>query len=444
MDSAAQYPEIYQQISTHGTFDQGKAAAFTEMFSPEERLAILSDWSLWRLPYQQMPDGEWRRWVFRAGRGTGKTHTGSRTTSEVARDKDKIGTGEIGIIGRTYSDARHTMVEGPSGILAQAPNDFKPDWQPGNGVLVWPNGVRGRIFTADKPEQMRGPNWSWVWADEPAHWPDFEHTWVTVIEPALRTGWARCMLTTTPIANSYLRKIETQAGTVTTTASTLQNGFLHPTVRQTFIDTYGSTRIGRQEIYGEYLEDNERALWKSVFFEDHRMDEFPDDLTRVVIGIDPAVTANEDSDETGIIVAGRDSDGHGYVGADRSGIYTPSEWARKAVAAYRRFKADAIVCEVNNGGDLVVENIYSQDDSINVIKAHASRGKMVRAEPAAALYERGLIHHCGAFPELEDQCLNWDPTQGTSPDRLDALVWCLHELFLKNSGSPGSLHAYTL
>jgi phage terminase large subunit-like protein len=442
MIEVAQYPDIYHQLGMSDGLDKAKLTRLVASLDEEETVALMSDWDLWSLPYQKIPEGDWRRWIFRAGRGTGKTHTGARTTNEVARDRWKIKTGEIGIIGRTYSDARHTMVEGPSGILAQAPFDFKPVWEPGNGVLVWPNGVRGRIFTADKPEQMRGPNWAWVWADEPAHWPDFEKTWSTVIEPALRIGWARCMLTTTPIPNSYLKELEGRTNTVVSRASTFQNGFLPPAVIQALKDQYAGTRVGRQELGGEYLEDNERALWKAGMFDDYRVDEFPRELERVVVAVDPAVSSNENSDETGMVVMGRDSDGHGYLAADRSGTYTPSEWARKAVAAYHRFNADAIVCEVNNGGDLVEANIHAEDDRVNVIKVHASRGKFIRAEPAAAMYEREKIHHCGHFPELEDQCTNWDPTQGKSPDRLDALVWAIHNLFLKDNNIPGPISAY--
>ena len=432
-------PEIAERI---GGLSPDKIKALVGVLSPEDAMTILSDWRLWRLPYQELPPGDWRRWVFRAGRGTGKTYTGARTTNEVARDRDKIRTGEIGIVGRTYSDARYTMVEGPSGILSTAPADFRPVWEPGNGLLTWPNGVRGRIFSADKPETMRGPNWAWIWGDEPAHWPDLEKTWWEVIEPAIRVGWARAMLTTTPLPASALEKLEAEEDTVTTRAATFDNSYLAKAVRDGLKRHYEGTRIGRQELYGEYLSANENALWSHETIENFRVKQAPAELRRVVVAVDPAVTANASSDETGIVVCGIDDAGHAYVLADRSLRGSPLEWGKAAVACHHRYKADKIVPEVNNGGDLVVSNIRAIDGRVKVEPVRASRGKVTRAEPVAALYERGLVHHVGAFSELEDQLTSWDPTQSKSPDRLDALVWGLHSLMLADRRPAGPLRAY--
>ena len=410
--------------------------------SPDELVAVLSDWNLWALDYQRLPPGKWRRWVFRAGRGTGKTFTGSRTTNAIARDRSKVKRGEIGIIGRTHADARFTMVEGPSGILATAPPDFVPRWEPGNGSLLWPNGVRGRIFTADKPESMRGPNWAWVWADEPAHWPDFFTTWWEVIEPALRIGWARAMLTTTPLPASELQNLEGEDGTVTTRASTFDNSYLSLEVREGLRKHYAGTRIGRQELLGEYLNANENALWTPECIEDHRAQKAPIDFRRVVVAVDPAVTAHKNSDETGIVVAAVDHRGHGYVLADKTLKGSPNEWGKMAVACYHRFQADCIVVEVNNGGDLVSANIRGIDPRVKIKSVHASRGKVTRAEPVSALYERGLIHHVGELSDLEDQMTSWDPMGSKSPDRIDALVWGFHELLLQEKRPAGPLRAY--
>lgn len=438
MSAIVQYPEIITILRDKGI----SLPALMETLNKEECAAILNDWDLWKLPYQTMPTGDWRRWIFRAGRGTGKTHTGARTTNEVARDRKKIRTGEIGIIGRTHSDARFTMVEGPSGILATAPDDFKPDWYPGSGLLVWPNKVRGRIFSADKPEQMRGPNFSWVWGDEPAYWPNLYDVWIEAIEPALRIGWARCMLTTTPRRNPDLKKIEDMSLSVTSRASTYQNPYLPDAVLSTFEEIYKGTRAGKQELEGEYLSENENALWRIADIEDHRVKEPPCELVRIVVAIDPAVTNEEKSDETGIIVAAKGADGRGYILQDRSMKGSPNQWAKMAIACSIRWKASRIIAEVNNGGDMVETTIRAVDKNASYKAVRASRGKFTRAEPVAALYERGMISHCGPFETLEDQLVNWDPTQKGSPDRLDALVWALHELFLQDKNPAGPLRAY--
>ncbi len=408
--------------------------------SLKEQAAIANNWDLWRLPYQGMPDGNWRRWIFRAGRGTGKTHTGARTTTEVARDRKKIRRGIIGIVGRTNADARHTMVEGPSGILATAPSDFMPAWHPGNGTLIYPNGVKARIFSADKPEQMRGPNFAWIWGDEPAHWPNLYDIWIEAIEPALRIGWSRCMLTTTPIRNPDLKRIEEMELSVTSRASTYDNPYLPESVLSTFRNIYEGTRAGRQELEGEYLDENENALWRLQDITENRVAEAPD-LVRIVVAIDPAVTSDEKSDETGIIIAGRGSDDRGYILHDATMKGRPAEWARRAVAQYHRWQASRIVAEVNNGGDMVEGTLRTVDKNVPYKAVRASRGKFARAEPISGLYERGRISHVGVFPELEDQMVNWDPTMSKSPDRLDALVWALHELFFDRS-HVGPLEAY--
>jgi phage terminase large subunit-like protein len=437
--SALQYPEIVSVLRNESV----DAMALVESLTDAEAHAILSDWDLWALPYQHMPKGEWRRWSFRAGRGTGKTHTGARTVSEVARDRKKIRTGEIGIIGRTHADARHTMVEGSSGILAQAPLDFRPVFEPGNGVLRWPNGVKGRLFSADKPEQMRGPNWSFIWADEPDHWPDAEKTWWEVIEPALRIGWARAMLTSTPLPGGLLSELEKLDDTVTTRASTYQNCYLPAAVLAGFLKRFEGTRRGAQELDGEILEDNEAALWQQDNIDQHRITQAQmPEMQRIVVAVDPAVTAHVTSDETGIVVCGEGEDGHGYVWNDRSGIYTPDGWGKAVVGAYARYRADLVVGEVNNGGDLVESNVRGIKADINFKQVRASRGKFTRAEPMAAKYERGEVHHVGHLAKLETQLTQWDPKKKKSPDRLDALVWGLTELFDTDEDPVGPLQAY--
>jgi len=422
-----------------------KLHEFAESLSKEELVSVLSDWELWRLPYQTPPPPTgWRRWLLRMGRGTGKTHTGSATCHEVAKKgRSEVGRGDIGIIGRTYTDARYTMVEGASGILATAPLDFCPRWEPGNNILVWPNGVRGRIFTADKPEGIRGANLGFMWADEPAHWKWKPEEWHKVVEFALRQGTAKCVLTTTPKKKDPLIKaLEALNNTEVTTASTLENPFLPDDVLDVFRNLYTGTTIGKQEMDGEHIDDTEGALWTYDMIDAYRVNKPLVHFRRIVVAIDPAVSANESSDETGIVIVGLGTDGHAYVLQDRSGIYSPLGWARAACAAYKRWKCDVIVAEVNNGGDLVEANIRVVDEYVKYKKVHATRGKVVRAEPVVALYERGLVHHVEVFEELEKQLTTWVPAEDDdSPDRLDALVWALHELFFSEN-RVGPLSAY--
>ena len=449
MSTPVELPRIVKMLQP---LTRPKLEKFLATLSDDEMRTIISDWGMWSLPYQRLPIGSWRRWLLRCGRGAGKTHTGARTVHEVARDRSLIRRGEIGIIGRTHADARFTMVEGPSGIIANAPLDFVPQWEPGNSLLTWPNQVKARLFSADKPEQMRGPNWAFVWGDEPAHWPDAEDTWWKVVEPAIRIGWARAMLTTTPIQDPFLQALEERDGTVTTRASTFDNPYLSEKVRALFRETYEGTRIGRQELYGEYLPEAEGALWSQTLIDTTRLRAIPKDvvLVRVVVAVDPAVTANEKSDETGIMVVGLGSDGHAYVLQDRSLKASPGEWGRVAVAAYHRWQADAIVVEVNNGGDLVEANIRGIDDRMNVRQVRASRGKVVRAEPVVALYERKRVHHINTLPGLEDQMVTWEPHRSVgaakhrvkSPDRVDALVWALYDLILEEDQPAGDIRAY--
>lgn len=386
-----------------------------------QQMAIYDDWSLWALPHQRLPEGQWRRWVLRGGRGSGKTFAAAKTVNMIARDRQKIRTGEIGIIARTHSDARFTCVEGPSGILATAPSDFRPEWSPGTGTLVWPNKVKGRIFSADKPEGMRGPNWSFIWADEVCQWPDVERTWWEVIELALRLGWARALLSTTPRPDPFLKNLEASEDTVVTHASTFDNPWLDERTKEAFKKVYAGTRRGQQELEGLILEDVNDALWSWEHIENHRVDTLPD-FARIVVAIDPAVTSTESSDETGIIVFGLDYKNHGYVLEDASGTYTPNQWAKLAVSLYHRYEADRIVAETNQGGDMVEATVRAIDPRVSYSGVRATRGKTLRAEPVAALYERGMVHHAGVYEKLEKQLTTWVPGH-PSPDRLDALVW---------------------
>ncbi len=436
-------PEIAQCLAAAGVSSAEGLEKLIQGMTDDEAVAMLSDWDLWQLPYQAMPEGKWRCWIFRAGRGSGKTHTGARTVSNIARDPLKIKGGEIGIIGRTHTDARSTMVEGPGGILEQAPYDFRPVWSPGNHTLVWPNGTVGRIFSADKPESLRGANWSFVWADEPDYWENGTKTWTEVVELALRLGWARALLTSTPgSGQGLLHTLEKKTSTVTTRAGTMQNYFLPQSVRQELFNNYQGTRIGRQELDGDYIDALQGAMFSQDAIDAYRVKELPE-LVRVCVGVDPAVSTNPDSDETGIVCGGVDTEGVGYVIRDKSDKYSPLQWARAVVASYVRHGADLIIGEVNNGGDLVEANVRSIEPNVNFLQVHATRGKQVRAEPIAALVRRGRIRFCGQFPELEEQLTEWIPSAkaSKSPDRLDAFVWCFWALMLQKKVT-GDLGAY--
>jgi len=273
---------------------------------------------------------------------------------------------------------------------------------------------------------MRGPNFSFLWADEIAAWPDAENTWWTIIEPALRIGWARAVISTTPRPLAWLKKLEALADTIVTRATTYDNPYLAESALKSFRDHYEGTRIGKQELYGEIIEDTAGALWRFEWIEKFRVSPTAakPDFKRIVIAVDPAVTNNEDSDETGIIVYGVDYQGHGYVLEDASGKHTPTEWATRVHALYNRYHADRVVAEINQGGDMVEQVLRAVAPKIAYQSVRATRGKTIRAEPVSALYERGMVHHLGVYPQLESQLCDWVPgTTPKSPDRLDALVY---------------------
>lgn len=377
----------------------------------------------------------------RMGRGTGKTMCGAKTTNLVARSRKKVRHGDIAIIARTHTDCRQTCVEGPSGILATADPDFRPIYEPGNSLLLWPNGVRGRLLSADKPESIRGLNASWIWADEVCHWLNPEKTWWEAIEPALRIGWARAMLTTTPLPGQFLKDLEAKPDTVVTRASTYDNPYLDKKTLQVFKDNYEGTSAGRQELDGDILEDDFSILWKLDTIHRHRVSHAPQ-LRRVVVAVDPAITAHKDSDLTGIVVAGVGVNGEGYVLEDGTCKASPSSWAAKAIQLFHKHGCDRIIAEVNQGGDMVESTLRGVDSRIPYRSVRAFRGKVLRAEPVAALYEQGKVHHVGVHQDLETQMSTWIPGQ-KSPDRIDALVYALTELMLPKHKQVGPLMAYS-
>lgn len=413
--------------------------------SPQEKIKVLDAWpSIWAEPHQRMPDLKlkWRRWVLRCGRGAGKGFAAAKTVNMLARNKRLHKNGEIGIIARTYGDVRRTCIEGPSGILATCSRDFIPTWSPGIGQIRWPNGVIANVYSGDKPEQLRGPNFSLIWADEISFWPDPDKVWFEAIEPALRLGIAAAIVTTTPRpGDKFLKKIEALSNTIVSRASTFDNPHLSDDVKDSFRAHMEGTRLGAQEMYGDILEDAVGALWTTALIDQHRVSDIANGaLRRIVVAIDPAATNKENSDETGIVVVGIDAREHVYVLEDASGKYPAhgeGNWGEKAIGLYEKYKADRIVAEVNNGGDMVEAIVRAHSRSVAYSGVHASRGKVVRAEPVAALYEHGKVHHCGGkFAKLENQMTTWTPQAGYSPDRMDALVWGVTHLALANAKKP--------
>jgi phage terminase large subunit-like protein len=346
----------------------------------------------------------------------------------------------MGIIGPTADAVRRIQIEGPSGILAISPPWFRPSFEPSTRRIVWPNGAVAHLFSAEEPDRLRGPNLDGAWGDELTSWANAPATW-DMLQMALRVpgplGHApRAVLSTTPKLHPLLKQIMAAPSTVVTRARTSDNAAnLDPSTLRYYQEKYGGTTLGRQELDAELLEGLEGALWTRALIDAGRVGEAPP-LVRIVVAVDPAGGSDRKNDETGIVVAGRDAAGHGYVLEDLSGRYSPDGWARRAVHAYRANLADRIVAESNFGGAMVEATIRAVDRSVPVRLVHASRGKVLRAEPIVAMYEQGKVHHVGALPVLEDQMCGWDPTASTnSPDRLDALVWALSELMATAGGA---------
>ena len=383
------------------------------------------DWRRWARPNQLPPPGDWTKWLVLAGRGFGKTRSGA----EYVRSMIEAGrAGRVALVAPIASDARDVMVEGPAGIMAVSPPWFEPTYEPSKRRLTWPNGALAFTYSADEPKRLRGPEHDLSWADELAAW-NYPETW-DMLMMGLRAGRnPRAVITTTPRPIRIIRELLEDSHTVVTRGSTYENlGNLAPTFRDTILSKYEGTRLGRQELYAEVLDDVPGALWTRAMLESARGHQLGD-LHRVVVAIDPAVTSGDDADETGIIVAAKAADGLYDVLADRSCRMSPDGWATRAITALDEFKADRIVAEVNNGGDLVEATIRTVRRNAPYRKVHASRGKRVRAEPIAALYEQSRVRHHGNLEHLEAQMLTFLPEgSDASPDRVDALVWALTEL----------------
>jgi phage terminase large subunit-like protein len=411
---------------------------FVRSMSPAERQHILESWDLWALPHQRMPAGKWRRWILRGGRGSGKSAAAHNTIHKVARNKKALGTGIIGIVGRTHDDVRLVNVlDKDTGILATAPSDFKPTWAPGYGILTWPNGVTARVFSGDALEAIRGNNIAFLLADELQSYPNGEENWFSIVEPAVRVGRSQIMITMTPKTMRWLRELEAMDGSIRTGARMYDNPFLPADYKASMERAYAGRELEKQELGGEYIEKIAGALLDYATIHAHRVPFSPHTFKQVVVAVDPAVTDGEQSDDTGIIVYGHTADDQGYPLADESGKYDidSGAWARKVVDVYRQWDAHKVIMEANNGGKHLSATIHAVDRSVPVELVTATVGKRTRAEPIAQLYRSGRIHHVGdarMWQALEDQWTSWVPGEGKSPNNLDAEVWAATYCHLAN------------
>ena len=407
--------------------------SWTQLQSNAEKQTInqYTSWLNTARPKQINPLQEENIWLILAGRGWGKTRTGAQDLALYAlRNPNTISA----VVAPTHGDLRRTCFDGESGLLSVIPKEcYRKD---GTGYTSFRgeeihlhNGSKIIGYAAIQPERLRGAQFHRAWCDELAAWRYSEA--FDQLMFGLRLGEnPQCVITTTPKPIPIIRNLVERKDVVVTTGNTFENQEnLASTALTMFKERYEGTTLGRQELYAEILEDFEGALWNNNMIEKTRLSEDTDrELQKVIVAVDPAVTSNENSDETGIIVVGRDFAGRFYVLEDLSGVNTPDRWARIAVDAYYDFQADMIVAETNQGGDLVERLIRSVDPLIPYRSVRATRGKMVRAEPISALYEQEKVHHIGYFPELEQQMVSYTGETNSSPDRLDALVWGLTEL----------------
>ena len=391
-----------------------------------------SDWLQFAHAHQVPPDGDWTTWLLLGGRGAGKTRAGAEWVQELATSKPPRA-GHIALVGETGHDVREVMIEGFSGLLS-VHRRGRPKWISSRRRLEWDNGAVAYAFSAEDPESLRGPQFDAAWCDELAKWRHADATF-DMLQFGLRLGERpRQVITTTPRPIPLLKRLLKDAGkgTAVTRAGTQANAcFLAPPFLDTVLGRYAGTRLGRQEIDGEIVDDRPDALWSRALLDACRVAAAPP-LMRIVVAVDPPASAKQGADACGLVAAGRAEDGRLYVLADGSvaGL-TPAGWAAKAVALWRRLSADALVAEVNQGGDMVRAVIAQADANVPVIAVRAKRAKWVRAEPVSHLYEQGKVKHVGAFAALEDEMCDFGLdglSSGRSPDRLDALVWAIATL----------------
>ncbi|SNY92792.1 Large terminase phage packaging protein [Cohaesibacter sp. ES.047] len=406
--------------------------------------ALFSDWEIWARPDQLPPPGDWITWLVMGGRGAGKTRTGAEWIKALVQGRAPFtdhAYGRIALIGETLNDAREVMVEGVSGLLSIHARHERPTWLPTRRRLEWPNGAIAQIFSAEDPESLRGPQFDAAWGDEVAKWKRADATW-DMLQFGLRLGSRpRQIATTTPRPTPLIKRLLKDPKTVTTHAETRANvANLAPGFLETIVRRYEGSRLGRQELNGELIEDRADALWQRDQLDRLRVDEAPEGLARIVVAIDPPATSTKGADACGIIAAGITSEGTCYILRDSSlSEVSPTGWATKAIGLYHRLAANSVIAEVNQGGEMVTTILAGIDASVAVHPVRANRGKYLRAEPVSALYEQGRVHHVGNLAELEDEMCDFGLsglTSGKSPDRLDAMVWAVTHLCLGEQSEP--------
>ncbi|WP_417621146.1 DNA-packaging protein [Parasphingorhabdus sp.] len=458
------------EISEAEIFAEWTAAErkqFLSRLSASEQQEFLYCWPFWARPEQKPPAGDWAIWLIMAGRGYGKTRAGAEWVRSIA---ESDGSARFALVGANYGETRTVMVEGESGLLSIAPPQQRPTWEPSLKRLSWESGAEAHLYSAAEPEGLRGPQHSHAWCDEIAKWMNnagqAEAAWDN-LKMGLRLGYRpQLVATTTPRPVPLVRALAKGDGIAISKGRTLDNDLHLPVPFLTAMTAdYGGTRLGRQELDGELIEEVEGALWTRAMIEacrvgdaavrversratcasrnrslDYARDERKIGFARIVIGVDPPASATGDA--CGIVVAGLGVDGKAYILADCSvEKASPETWARKVADAADRFAADRVIAEANQGGAMVKSVLHAAKISLPVKLVHASRGKVARAEPVAALYENGRVHHVGAFPQLEDEMcgllVGGDyEGPGRSPDRADALVWALTELMLGKAREP--------
>ena len=437
---------------------KSKVNELFEALGPRKVEELKHDWNFWARDNQLAPEGDdWNTWFINAGRGFGKTRSGV----EWVREQVKGGVKRVAAVASTNSDIERVMVKGESGFLSVCWKGDKtyagkvmgfPEWSPTKRTLTWENGAQVQFFSAEEPERLRGPQFELAWCDETAAWNKDIDTW-QMLQFCMRLGkHPRIMVTTTPKPTKLIRQILKDPKTTITTGSTFDNSAnLAKTYLTAVKEQYEGTRLGKQELYAEVLEEAQGALWTTAMLDEAsvKLDDVPD-LSRIVVALDPAVTSNAESDMTGIVVAGIDVNGIAYVLGDYTDRLSPQGWASKAIELYHLHQADRIVAEVNQGGDMVKTTIHGEDDTVPYKAVRASRGKFARAEPISALYERGLVKHVAnpkdeaSLNELEIQMRTWEPLGSIgSPDRLDALVWAITDLSLNGYTKPKLTLAYS-
>lgn len=406
---------------------------------PDGELRVFNEWwQRWAHKGQFWPDGDWRIWLIRAGRGFGKTRAGAEWVSQMARD---VPGARIALVGGTLDDVRRVMVEGPSGLIASAWEGETLDWRATAGELVFGSGARAQVYSAEAPEKLRGPEHDFAWADELAKWSPgtADATWDNLMLGMRRGEQPRVVVTTTPRPVKLMRRVMAipAPDLHQTLGRTRDNIHLPRSFVEAMLAEYAGTRLGRQELDGEMIEEVAGALWPRALIERQRR-AAPERLVRVVVGVDPP--AGTEGDACGIVAIGLGADRHGYVLADASvaGL-RPEGWAQAVADCAARFEAECVVAEKNQGGEMVRSVLQAADAGLPLRLVHASRGKSTRAEPVALLYEKGVLWHAGVFAALEEELAGLQASggyqgPGRSPDRADALVWAATELMLGRRG----------